>query len=941
MFSKIMVIISVLVLLSAGFEVENTAAGPVTRQEELAEMELISENRFLQLYQNEKELNFAIREKKTGEFWLSNPVERHQERGYHLASVSSQLNITHDPDQTQKNNYQNSIQFEQYEVELIDGGLRVDFTFVEEWSEEHYVPKLISRESFSRQVLDRISEPADRNLLLEEYYLFQLTERTTEKKLQLGEISEEEIFGDYTLKPLGEEYGEHQQQLKELQEELDRGQKQEGAEIEAQIEDITSEMESRREELMWHLLELIEDKRTDIDSIYDIQEQDVIHLVDTPTYMQKEFPIFVYGDLYEVIEPTGFTPLEVEEAHQLNNIDPPLDNLEIFQIPVEYRLKEDSFIVRIDCSKIQYPEDVVDLEGEQHNFPLLTIDVLPFLSAGGIESEGYSFIPDGSGALIYHNNEKTYTSPYNQPVYGPDHAVGTAENKIIYGEQINLPVFGQKLEDRAFLGVIEEGAALARINADIAGIRNDYNRVFPAFNVIPRGTIELEAEDTGYIEAYQSRIYQGDIKIRYKFLSGPEADYSGMARAYRGYYVKQHDLQPLESVENLPLVLEMVGSFPRQMPVLGISREVEYPLTDYKGAFLMLKEFKETGINNMFIRYSGLFEGSLEHYYPGDLELTSVLGDRSELNEFLSYAEKQGWNIYPHIALLNVYRDRLLDGFNPRRHSARQLNRRVAQIHEYDLATYRKINQDYRYVLAPGQLGKLTDDFLEDFSEYDFEALSLQYVGHQVNSDFRDDEQKLVDREQSRSLNLKLLERLYSEQGLDLMTSGGNDYVLPYMDILVDISLDSSAYNIFDRRIPFFQMVFHGYLNYAGEPMNLARNYEENLLLALETGALPFYKFSYEDTGVLKETDFAHLFSLNYEDWLDKVQKYYQQADELLSELHHLKIQKHKKLQDNVFQTVYENDTVVIINYNNHPVTVEDREIGARDFLKIKAGEIY
>jgi len=104
---------------------------------------------------------------------------------------------------------------------------------------------------------------------------------------------------------------------------------------------------------------------------------------------------------------------------------------------------------------------------------------LPYFGASDSNSDGYLFIPDGSGALIYANNGKTTAQPYNRRVYGTDYAMQpTAEFSTVELAQIHLPVFGIKDNDQAFLAVIENGDAIARIEATVYGMRDSFNRVW-------------------------------------------------------------------------------------------------------------------------------------------------------------------------------------------------------------------------------------------------------------------------------------------------------------------------------------------------------------------------------------------------------------------------------------------------------------------------------
>ena len=65
----------------------------------------------------------------------------------------------------------------------------------------------------------------------------------------------------------------------------------------------------------------------------------------------------------------------------------------------------------------------------------------------------------------------------------------------------------------------------------------------------------------------------------------------------------------------------------------------------------------------------------------------------------------------------------------------------------------------------------------------------------------------------------------------------GNDYALPYADIVTNMDLSGSGYTIIDEEVPFYQLAIHGFVNYVGSPLNNCGNEEEELLESAEYGA--------------------------------------------------------------------------------------------------------
>ena len=100
---------------------------------------------------------------------------------------------------------------------------------------------------------------------------------------------------------------------------------------------------------------------------------------------------------------------------------------EQFIIPVEYRLEDDCFQVRVLTDEIQ----------EYGAKRISRISVTPYLLRGSVQDSGYLLLPDGSGALI-ENSDTAYT--LSGKMYGIDYAYHqiTGQNQ----EVMRLPVFG-------------------------------------------------------------------------------------------------------------------------------------------------------------------------------------------------------------------------------------------------------------------------------------------------------------------------------------------------------------------------------------------------------------------------------------------------------------------------------------------------------------------
>ena len=132
--------------------------------------------------------------------------------------------------------------------------------------------------------------------------------------------------------------------------------------------------------------------------------------------------------------------------------------------------------------------------------------------------------------------------------------------------------------------------------------------------------------------------------------------------------------------------------------------------------------------------------------------------------------------------------------------------------------------------------------------------------------------------------------------------------------------------------------MIRGYIEFAGESLNLSQDYETTLLKSVETGAGLYFQWMYEDNSVLKNTDYDYLYSVNYESWLTQAIQDYTRVNEIFEKLQGQTIKSHEKLQENVYLVTYESGTQIAVNYNEYSVMINQTVVNAKDFAVIKEG---
>lgn len=601
-----------------------------------------------------------------------------------------------------------------------------------------------------------------------------------------------------------------------------------------------------------------------------------------------------------------------------------------FNIPLQYTLDGENLVVSIDPEAVTYNED---------GYYLVDIDVLPYFGAAS-EGDGYIFVPDGCGALIYLNNGKNtsmYPSYYGK-VYGDDVStqyMSTSKSGVDTAYSVKLPVFGIKADDQALFAIIEDGQGYADISADVSGRTSTYNNVYAGFSYLQYGAASLTdrlSSSSGY-NLYSSGDFTGIYQIRYAFLSGDDADYSGMANYYRDYLASEDLLVEGGSADTIPFYTQYIGAIDKYKTLLGFRYSAVVSLTTFAQAEEIVDELKSRGIDDQVMIYSGWMNGGLHGTAATKVKTVKALEkDGVSLQELQSDMEDSGIDTFMMMDLQYVYNDQLFDGYTAQQYGPSYFDRSEITIKSYNLADGSEAG-DLANLISPYYAGKVTNTVSKFTEKNQISGLNLGSASWLLYSDFR--ESRYTDRQAAIGLYEESFEELLQSAG-QLLGDNGNDYRFPYVQYMVDAPLYSNGYRILDEEVPFYEMVIHGYISYAGEAINLSDDYETTLLKSIECGAGLYFEWIYEDNSLLKETDYDYLYSVYYGDWIDQAAEDYQKVASVLAGLEGQQIVQHEIIDENVRITTYEDGTEIIVNYGSNAAEVNGTTVGAMDFAVVK-----
>ncbi len=678
----------------------------------------------------------------------------------------------------------------------------------------------------------------------------------------------------------------------------------------------------------------------EMESSYPITKKMAVYVLDSTTSSTEMAKLEGFIKTYC----PNYTYEELDEDHLYTEYESEDENPPLFKMALEYTLDSQGVSVRLPANGIRFNETL---------YQLYSIEILPYMGAGANPNSGYTFFPDGSGTLFdfekiaslgaattvtgkiygqdyaYHTISGTHqeiirypvfgiveTETFTTPVEGAEEAGSGSETEESTesgeeGETPEIPTV-TTTKDRGFVAIVEGGDALMELSSYHAVRTSEYNTIRMTVYPRPQDTYNIaDAISVGTNDTWtvvSSRKYTGNYKIRYIMLTDNdvaaekgitdyyECSYIGMALAYRDYLVNNGTLTKLTSEdvkEDIPLYIETFGAMETTEKILSIPVDVMTPLTTFEDIQTMYSELAAKGIENVNFILTGFANGGMESTVPYKLKWESKVGGSSGFKDLIEYAKENGFGIFPDFDFAYISNNSLFDGATLKKHAVKTIDNRYTSKRIYS-ATKQTYIGYYDLAVSPAYFSHFYEKLTKNYLKYDPIGISVSTLGTDLNSDFDEDEP--YNREDSKQFTIEAFEYLSSKYS-KVMTSGGNAYTWKYVDYITDIALDSSRYAQSSASVPFLGIVLHGYVQFAGTPVNMEGNIDYALLKAIENGASLYFTLSYRNTENLKNDELlSQYYSVRYDIWFDDVVSIYNELNELLKDLQTSTIIDHRFL---------------------------------------------
>ncbi len=571
-------------------------------------------------------------------------------------------------------------------------------------------------------------------------------------------------------------------------------------------------------------------------------------------------------------------------------------------ITVEIRLTDTGLNVKI-------PQESIKEDGE---YILYSVEVLPFFSAAAQTDDGYLFYPDGSGAVTEFKtsmDKSRFTDELVLDVYSEleDDELLT-ENR----RKVMLSVYGIKRNDTAFLACADSGGENLSIHVSPAIPMSMIGVNYSYFEFKYRGQYRVylsnsvkanqDTENLQYKLKLEKAMIKGDREMSIFLLEGEDADYSGMANAYREHLLKQGALRKERLDKTQAVSLDIYMSVKNPDSFFG-GKVVS---TDFEQTEKILGSYLENGVEKLNARLVGWSDDGGQ--LPQKPKVSKEAGGNKGLKALDSFVSENSDKI-----TLTLTADTILTS-----------NKRLASLMGNLIPISDKDKQTF--LTTPQKAVGSFNKFIRLANKFKSIKISAGSIGQTVYNDYK------KSRKTNRQQTVKNWEKSLENEAV-YAVQGGNLYTLNKTSYLYDIPIASSGYPLTDYSVPFYQMVVHGHIAYSAQcPANLSPDIDAEYLKWIEYGCVPYFILTGESPEILAGTSAATLFSSQNSNWQSEIVDIYKTLKEEISVLGSEHIVKHERINKNLSALTYESGATVIINYADFEQQYGGINVAAKSF---------
>ncbi|MBR4887521.1 MAG: hypothetical protein IKU17_00065 [Clostridia bacterium] len=464
------------------------------------------------------------------------------------------------------------------------------------------------------------------------------------------------------------------------------------------------------------------------------------------------------------------------------------------------------------------------------------------------------------------------------------------------------------------------------------------------YEACPRVKVENGRYTLSLVIDLDSVTLYEDICLRVVELTGEEANYAGIARAYRRLQEKNRQLVPLAEragtssvlsygMDGMPIIRVRMGWKPAPPVVQEQTPENEPPMhvaCTFDDVGKLMDELHAQGVKKAEFCLVGWNIRGHDGRWPQIFPVEEACGGEEGLRRLIAHGEELGYRVCSHTNLSDAYS--IADTWD-REDIIRKKNGEIS-INNIGWSGGRM----YHLCPEPGYNKHLLPNLpkLQGLGFCGFQYIDVLTI---VPPRTCYHPEHPLTAAQCAEYWSRMLKDTQTAMG-GCASEGAMEFAAENLDfaLYVAFNLFSGRPALSDEPIPLWQLVYHGYVlsNPSAETVNYAIKNPENRLKFYEYGGVPaFYVYSKFKTDGHNWMGQENLFCSTDEERKTTAENIRRVLEEYAPFAEHAAahMEDHRQLLPGVYETVYSDGGHVIVNYNENAICVKGRTVPGLDMV--------
>lgn len=532
-------------------------------------------------------------------------------------------------------------------------------------------------------------------------------------------------------------------------------------------------------------------------------------------------------------------------------------------------------------------------------------------------TDGYSFIPDGSGALVRFQQNSQQFDPIVLPVYGVNKSLSSSyiseEETYNTDYYASLPLYGMAVgdEQNAFVSFTTSGDEYMTIYAYPDESENGikYNRTYNRYNYNNQYyQVYNQAGDSS--PQLQSDRFHYDVVTVIEFLSGEDADYLGMADAYRDYLLDNDLLFDNKSESSdIPLHLDFLMSDSEES-IIGYQNVNMTTTEDVDNILTTLKGF---GIDNINASLMGFQDGGVTLSSKTTIKYNNATSSKSDIKSLVSDYATEGIDISLTLDYYTINEESISYNSNAVKH--------YSGVYDLYFQSTNQLIKDIGY-LRPDKAYKYATSNINTLvkatgiDSVTLSGITSNKISHYEN-EVADDLQYYSD----------ILE--YADEYASVNAVSPNSYLWKYVTRYLNLNPFNSQFLCETDTVPFISYLLNPVMEVYADYCNFSFYDDESVLRMIDYNISPTFLLTQESSHLLSSTNLSNYYTTEYALYEDRIVSIYNTINDDLSNVYNSNWINREVVSDGVVVNTYDNGIQIIINYTEAAYTYNGTKVGS------------